>query len=122
MLKVISRYACIGLLVLGASSCNPEEDTIVVISVVDADNKPQANAYVSLSANPSFPLGDPTRLFMEKLTDASGQAVFDYTSFYKQGQSGFAVLDITSFKDSLVGYDLVKVLEEEVNEKKVFIE
>lgn len=122
MLKVIVRYLFIGLLVVAASSCNPEEDTIVIIKVVDIDNNPQAEAYVSLSANPSFPLGDPSRLFMEKLTDATGQAVFDYTSFYKQGQSGFAVLDITSFKDSLVGYDLVKVLEEEVNEKKVFIE
>lgn len=112
----------IGLLIIGATSCNPEEDTVVIITVVDENNVPQDGALVKLYADPNSPNGDPTRLNKQATTDLAGQAVFDYTEFYKQGQSGFAVLDILATKDTLVGEDIIKILEEEVNEKKVFLE
>jgi len=122
MFKSTLRFLMIGLLIIGATSCNPEEDTIVIITVVDEDNAPQDGALVKLFADPNIPLDNPTRLNKEATTDLSGQAVFDYTEFYKQGQSGFAVLDILATKDTLVGEDIIKVLEEEVNEKIVVLE
>lgn len=59
------------------------------------------------------------RLTREEMTDSRGHARFDYTQQYKQGQAGFAVLDIVSFKDSAVGEGIIKILEEEVNEETV---
>ena len=76
---------------------------------------------VKLFANPSFPLGDPTRLNKEVLTNTAGRAEFDYSEFYKQGQAGFAVLDILAIKDSLAGEGIIKILEEETNEETVIL-
>ncbi len=103
------------------SACNPEEDTIAIITVEDENGIPLSDAYVKLYANPTYPTGDPTRLLQEKMTDSQGKATFDYTDFYKQGQAGFAVLDITSFRDSMVGQGIIKILEEETNEETVVL-
>ena len=111
-----------GLLIAFTSSCNPEEDTTAIITVVDQNDIPIEGASVRLFANPNFPTGDPTRLNKEGVTDTRGQVTFDYTEFYKQGQSGFAVLDIAAEKDTLTAEDIIKILEEEVNEKKIFLE
>ncbi len=116
------RYLLMGLLIILASSCNREEDTIVIITVVDVLNDPVSEAEVRLFANPSVPLGDPTRLDMTMTTDMMGLARFDYTEFYEQGQSGFAVLDIMATKDTLLGEDIIRILEEEVNEMTIVIE
>jgi len=122
MWNVIMRYLLMGLLIILASSCNREEDTIVIITVVDVLNDPVSEAEVRLFANPSVPLGDPTRLDMTMTTDMMGLARFDYTEFYEQGQSGFAVLDIMATKDTLLGEDIIRILEEEVNEMTIVIE
>lgn len=101
------------------TSCNKEKDTVAVITVVDTGGHPVDSAYVKLFANLAYPIGDPSRLVREGLTDRSGQVEFDYTDQYKQGQAGFAVLDIVSFKDSAVGEGIIKILEEETNEETV---
>ena len=107
------------LAVVVLSGCNKEKDTIARITIVKENGQPVTEAYVKLYANPAFPLGDATRLTQEKLTDSRGMAEFDYSGFYEQGQAGFAVLDIVSFKDSMVGEGIIKILEEEVNEETV---
>jgi hypothetical protein len=103
------------------AACNKEKPTTAIITVMDEDGFLLRDAYVKLYANPTFPTGDPTRLTQEKMTDAQGKATFDYTDFYKQGQAGFAVLDIVSFKDSMVGQGIIKILEEETNEETVVL-
>jgi hypothetical protein len=103
------------------SACNKEKDTIAVITVEDENGSILPGAYVKLYANPTFPTGDPSRLTQEKMTDSQGRATFDYTDFYKQGQAGFAVLDIVSFRDSMVGQGIIKILEEETNEETVVL-
>ncbi|MBL8001934.1 MAG: hypothetical protein JNL05_08230 [Flavobacteriales bacterium] len=103
------------------AACNKEKPTTAIITIQDEDGFIVPNAYVKLYANPTYPLGDPTRLTQEKMTDAQGRASFDYTDFYKQGQAGFAVLDIVSFKDSAVGQGIIKILEEETNEETVVL-
>ncbi len=104
------------------AACNKEEPTRVAIIVTDEAGNPVSEAYVSLYAAPAFPLGDPNRLNKEAYTNAAGRADFDYSEFYKQGQAGFAVLDILCTKDSLIGRGIIKVLEEENNEETVILE
>lgn len=94
----------------------------MVIIVKDANGNTVPGAYVKLYANPAFPLSDPTRLNKEATTNSSGRAEFDYSDFYKQGQSGFAVLDILSTTTGFIGQGIIKVLEEETNEETVFLE
>ena len=67
------------------------------------------------------PLGDPHRLDKETTTGDNGQAEFDYSDFYEQGQSGFAVLDIEGTKDTLFGEGIIKIIEEETSEETVYL-
>lgn len=110
------------VLVPALTSCTKEKPTRVVVTVKDADGAPVPGAVVKLYANPAFPLGDPTRLNKENSTNASGRAEFDYSEFYQQGQSGFAVLDILCTFENLTGQGIIKVREEELNEETVVIE
>lgn len=103
------------------SACTKEKDTTAIITVIRQDGTTVADANVRLFANPSFPLGDPSRLDQEKVTNGAGQAEFDYTDFYEQGQSGFAVLDIVCTVDSLVAEGIIKVVEEEINYETVVL-
>lgn len=103
------------------SACNKEKPTKVIITVKNEQGDVVSGAVVKLFANPSFPLGDPTRLDKENSTNGAGQVTFDYSEFYKQGQAGFAVLDIRATKDTLLGQGIIKVLEEETNEETVVL-
>ena len=118
-----SSFRLLTLVVTSAlvAACNKEKPTTAIITVQDESGAPLAEAYVKLYANPTTPIGDPSRLTQEKMTDALGQASFDYTDFYKQGQAGFAVLDIVSFRDSMVGQGIIKILEEETNNETVVL-
>jgi hypothetical protein len=103
------------------STCNKVEPTKAIITVVDLDGHPVAGAYVKLYADPTYPLGDPSRLLKEGNTGNDGKVSFDYSEFYKQGQAGFAVLDIFASHDTLEAEGIIKVLEEEVNEEQVVL-
>ena len=119
MLRLFLSIVAVAVLV---SACNKEKPTTVIITVKNQQDAVVSGALVKLFANPSFPLGDPTRLNMESTTNSAGQVTFDYTEFYKLGQAGFAVLDITATKDTLVGLSIIKVLEQETNEETVVLE
>ncbi len=121
-IKTLFRLLSLTALVFVGTSCNKEKDTIARIKVVDVDGYPVAGAYVKLWANLAYPDGDASRLRREGSTDNSGMVEFDYTQQYKQGQAGFAVLDIVSFKDSAVGEGIIKILEEEMNDETVTLE
>lgn len=119
--STLTRVLAIVLLATGFASCNEEEPTVAVIIVKDQSGAPMPGAYVKLFANPSYPLGDPTRLNKEATADGSGRAEFDYSDFYEQGQSGFAVLDIISTRDTLLGEGIIKIVEEETTEETVIL-
>jgi|GEM_PF-515007 hypothetical protein len=119
--SVLTYALLVGALVLGAS-CNKEKPTTVVISVKDADGRPVPEAYVRLYANPAVPLADASRLKMEAMTSGGGKAEFDYSGFFEQGQAGFAVLDILTYKDTMYAEGIIKVLEEETNEETLIME
>jgi hypothetical protein len=122
LLRVLANALVVAILLPFATACNEEEPTIGVVRVVDVQGLPVAGATVRLFADPTFPLGDPNRLDKETVTDPDGAATFDYTDFYEQGQSGFAVLDIRATKDTLLGEGIIKIVEEETSEETVVME
>ncbi len=122
MIKAILRTMVLTSLVVAATGCNQEEDTKAIIHVLDADGHPVDSAYVRLWANIAYQppnTGSKDRLKREGMTGKDGSVEFDYTEQYKQGQAGFAVLDILTFKDTLYAEGIIKILEEEVNEETV---
>lgn len=102
-------------------SCTKEEPTVARVIVKKEDGTLVSNAVVKLFANPQYPLGDPNRLTKETNTGVDGIAEFDYSEFYEQGQSGFAVLDILCTIDTLVGEGIIKIIEEETSEETVVV-
>ena len=93
---------------------------ILVVAIIGiAITTPLGNT--SIGPNIANPQGDLSRLKQEMMTDGSGDATFDYSGFYKQGQAGFAVLDIVSFKDSAVGEGIIKIVEQETSEETVIL-
>ncbi|HOZ40790.1 MAG: hypothetical protein IPO05_03985 [Flavobacteriales bacterium] len=120
--RVLTNALVVALVLPFATSCNDEEPTVGVVKVVDAEGRPVQGATVKLFADPTFPLGDPNRLDQETVTDSDGAATFDYSDFYEQGQSGFAVLDILATKDTLLGEGIIKIVEEETSEEIVVLE
>lgn len=119
--SIVSKTMVLALCAVVLSACNKEKPTKAVIVVKDQAGAVVPGVLVKLFANPSFPLGDPTRLNKEVVTNTGGRAEFDYSDFYKQGQAGFAVLDILALKDSLAGEGIIKILEEEINEETVIL-
>jgi len=120
--RVLTNALMVAVLVSISTACNKEDPTTAVITVQDADGYPVAGAYVRLFANPAVPLADPNRLRQEAMTGANGKAEFDYSGFYEQGQAGFAVLDILTFKDTMYAEGIIKILEEETNEETLVME
>lgn len=119
--RVLTNVAMIVLLATAFAACNKEEPTTAIVHVKMADGTPVPGAVVKLFGNPAYPLADPTRLNKETTTNSSGKAEFDYTDFYEQGQSGFAVLDIECRLDTLLGEGIIKIIEEETSEETVFM-
>lgn len=120
-MNLFKLLSAIALVVLLAPGCNKKDDTIAIITIVDQNDIPIAGAYVKLYGTPTFPVGDPTRLDQEAMTDPFGQARFDYTDIYHQGQAGFAVMDILTYKDSLAGEGIIKIIEEETTNETVMV-
>lgn len=120
--RVLTNALLVTAVLLGASACNKEKPTTVIITVKDTNGDVVPDVLVRLYANPAVPLADASRLKMEATTSGGGKAEFDYTDFYEQGQAGFAVLDILAEKDTLSGEGIIKILEEETNEETVILE
>ena len=57
-----------------------------------------------------------------QVTNAAGSVSFNFSEYYKQGQAGFAVLDIEATKGSLTGIGIIKIEEEMTNEQTVIME
>lgn len=102
------------------TSCNKKKDTIAIVTVHDQSGNPVGGATVQLVGSPSDPIYDENEVIldMETTTDAMGRATFNFNDFYKQGQAGFAVLDIVVNGNT---EGIIKVVEEETAEETVSI-
>ncbi|MCC6599363.1 MAG: hypothetical protein IT223_01665 [Crocinitomicaceae bacterium] len=109
---------------VGITACKKDKDTVAIVRVINSDGLPVPGATVRLFSSPSENPPPPNALrFDEKsVTNGSGQATFNFTEFYKKGQSGFAVLDIEAYKGGLYGTGIIKVEEEATSEESVKVE
>lgn len=108
----------------GFGGCNEIEDTVAVVYVQNSLGAPVQGAEVRL-----FALGSQQqqnigelRFDTTQVTNAAGSVSFNFSEYYKQGQAGFAVLDIEATKGSLTGIGIIKVEEETTSEQTVIME
>ncbi len=125
-MKYLSRLALLALCTMMAfSSCRKEEDTIALIKVIDVDGFAISDAFVRLYPEPTNSSGDNVGELIddvEQITDAAGEALFDFTEFYEEGQAGFAVLSVEVYKDSLAVEGIIKIDPEVVNEETLILQ
>lgn len=117
-LKTLFTFLLVGSMA-ALTSCGKTKDSIAKITVLDSAGNPVANTTVLLKPESSDP--NETREFMwesvEATTDAKGVATFNFTEDFKAGSAGLLVLTIDVPPYESVG--IIKVVEEEVNEKTV---
>jgi hypothetical protein len=93
---------------------------MATILVKNSAGQPLPGATVRLYSNGNAPR--EKRFDLELITDGSGKATYDFTDYYKSGQAGFAVLDISVSKGNLEGEGIIKVEEEQTTEEVVVLQ
>lgn len=120
----IRKALSILLVLFVFAACKKEKDTLAVITVVDVDGQPVEQALVRLYPEPTVEGANQGELIdeVEQFTDAAGQTVFDFSSYYELGQAGFAVLNIEAIRDTLMAEGIIKIDPEVTNEETVIIQ
>ena len=104
------------------TSCDKEEDTIALIRIVDVDGMPQEQVLVRLFPEPTEIQTNELIEEVEQFTDAAGEAVFDFSEYYEQGQAGFAVLNIEASRDTALVEGIIKIDPETVNQETLILQ
>jgi hypothetical protein len=106
------------------AACKKEKDTLALITVVNINGQAVENVKVRLYPEPSIEGANQGELIdeVEQFTDAAGQTVFDFSSYYELGQAGFAVLNIEATKDTLSAEGIIKIDPEVTNSETVIIQ
>ena len=104
-----------------STSCNKEEDTIALIRIMTSEGFPIEGANVRLYPEPSDIQTNELIDEFERTTDAGGEAIFDFTDFYEQGQAGFAVLNIEAILDTNMVEGIIKIEPEVVSVKELIL-
>jgi len=101
------------------NSCYKPGQTIAIIRVLDNNtNEPIENISVRLFFDNSNGANIP-RYDVVETTSSNGAASFDFSNEYKDGQGGFAVLDIEI--DS-VFMGVINIVEMTTTEKVIYIQ
>jgi hypothetical protein len=109
MKKLIASILFINLLFL--ISCNKVSDTTASILIRDESKNPVSGAEVVLNASPadgSKKAADSALTNINLVSGADGRVTYNFSSTYKLGQAGSAVIDIFSRK--IVGSDTLEGL------------
>lgn len=101
----------IAFLITSIFSCEKTEDTIVRISVQKTTFEPVVGAEVTLFSQPEDSAIEET-----EETNAAGDAIFDLSSYFEDGQFGLFVLNVEVDADSLSTASIIQVQPQEVNE------
>ena len=121
LLKTYYRLFIISTIIIcfsSLNSCYKADQTIAIIKVLDNNtNEPIENISVRLffdnSTGANVPLYD-----IAKNTLTNGTTSFDFSQDYKDGQGGFAVLDI-EVNSIFVG--VINIVEMSTTEKVIYI-
>ena len=99
------------------TSCYKEKDTLAIVTVLNSSENPVNGASVRLFYQDSTGL-NTSLIDIQENTLNDGTVTFDFTDSYKEGQAGFAVLDIEvngSFKG------VIMIEEMKTNKKTVYL-
>ena len=99
------------------NSCYKSDETIAIVRVLDNNtNDPIENISIRLFFNDSL----RTTLYdVTKNTSVNGTASFDFSDGYKDGQGGFAVLDV---EVDGVFMGVINIVEMTTTEKVIYIQ
>ena len=122
LLKTYYRIFIISSIIISFSSlnsCYKPDQTIAIIRVLDNNtNNPIENISVRLFFDDSNGANIP-KYDIVKNTLSNGTASFDFSDGYKDGQGGFAVLDI-EVDGVFVG--VINIVEMTTTEKVIYIQ
>tara|TARA_B100001287_G_scaffold70393_1_gene58041 strand:- start:49709 stop:50074 length:366 start_codon:yes stop_codon:yes gene_type:complete len=109
-------FGVLFLVLISITSCYKKKDTISIIKVLDNNERPVVGVEVRLFYEEN---AAPTNLIDLKTTTTSdGTATFNFNDFYKEGQGGFAVLDIEIDGENK---GVIMVQEMVTNKKTIYI-
>ena len=113
-----AKYVTLLAILFISHSCYKPKSTIATITVLnDSDNSPVSGATVRLFYDDTT--GINTSIINEQNTTSDeGVANFDFSEYYKDGQAGFAVLDI-EVNNVFVG--VIQVEERATTEKTIYL-
>ena len=113
-----AKYVILLIVFFISNSCYKPKSTIATITVLNnSNNVPVSGATVRLFYDD--PTGVNTSLVDEQNTTSDeGVVNFDFSSYYKDGQAGFAVLDI-EVNNVFVG--VVQIEERATTEKTIYL-
>ena len=113
-----AKYVTLLAILFISYSCYKPKSTIATITVLnDSNNSPVSGATVRLFYDD--PSGINTSIINEQnTTSEEGVVNFDFSEYYKDGQAGFAVLDI-EVNNVFVG--VIQVEERATTEKTIYL-
>ena len=113
-----AKYVILLAVIFISQSCYKPKSTIATITVLnDSNNSPVSGATVRLFYED--PTGVNTSIINEQNTTSDeGVVNFDFSEYYKDGQAGFAVLDI-EVNNVFVG--VIQVEERATTEKTIYL-
>ena len=113
-----AKYVPLLAILFISHSCYKPKSTIATITVLnDSNNSPVSGATVRLFYDD--PTGVNTSIINEQNTTSDeGVVNFDFSEYYKDGQAGFAVLDI-EVNNVFVG--VIQVEERATTEKTIYL-
>ena len=122
LLKTYNRIFIISSIIIcfsSLNSCYKPDQTIAIIRVLDKNtNNPIENISVRLFFDDSNG-GSIPEIDIVKNTLSNGTASFDFSDGYRDGQAGFAVLDI-EVDGVFVG--VINIVEMTTTEKVIYIQ
>ena len=113
-----AKYVTLLAILFISHSCYKPKSTIATITVLnDSNNSPVSGATVRLFYDD--PTGINTSIINEQNTTSDeGVVNFDFSEYYKDGQAGFAVLDL-EVNNVFVG--VIQVEERATTEKTIYL-
>lgn len=103
------------------TGCNRKKDTIAKVFVYDQNKKAVSGCQVILKPEPSESSSKTLIQADTAITNATGEAIFNFNDLYQKGQAGVAVLNIYASKDGATGTGVIQIIEEETSETDVYL-
>lgn len=97
-------------------SCKETPPTTLEVTVVNTNGQVISEAKVWLVAEPTDSAHNAIAVKDSSMTDATGKAKFDLSTFYKPGQIGVMQIKVKGFYFGLTGDAIAEITEQERNQ------